>query len=659
MNAPELHPVQKEDLFRLKFLTGAALSPDGKLAVYGVSSVDPKTEKESTQLWLVSTESGVARPLTNGTTRDGNPQWSPDGKTIAFVSGRAGAPQIYRIPVDGGEARPLTSAVRGVYSGPFWSPDGRWLAYTTGPAAPPRDPSKPYRITRSTYRFDGMGYLDDLVHDIYIVSAEGGEPKRLTETEYAKSIQGWSPDGRELLFTAMFLPEETALSQQLRAVNLDGTVRSVLGGDFGSVDSAAWLPDGKRIVFLGQRKGLPIGSKNDLWTIDAQGGEPACRTARLAAGLGGLLRSDVPVNKPVGNLIPTPDGRQVFASVQEGGTMHVYRVALDGSEDWAPVTSGERSCVAYAMSAGKLLFVNCTFFSPSELHVCSASGADERVLSHLNDEVIAGWALPGLEHMLFPSVDGVQVEGWVLLPPTGQAPYPAVLYIHGGPHGSFGHVFHFDFQMLAGAGYAVVIVNHRASTGYGDAFSTGIKGDWGNLDYNDLMHGVDEAIRRGWVDGSRMGLAGISGGGNLSCWIVGQTDRFKAAVPENPLTNFVTMYSVGDLGPWFSGEELGGAPWQIPEVYARCSPITYAHKCKTPTLLIQGEMDFRCPAEQSEQFYAVLKANGCIVEMLRLPGSSHTGSITGAPVVRKAQNEALLDWMDRYLLGKPAVKEIA
>jgi dipeptidyl aminopeptidase/acylaminoacyl peptidase len=186
------------------------------------------------------------------------------------------------------------------------------------------------------------------------------------------------------------------------------------------------------------------------------------------------------------------------------------------------------------------------------------------------------------------------------------------------------------------AGYVVLFINHRASTGYGDAFSTRITGDWGNLDYADLMAGVDDAIAQGLVDQERMGVCGLSGGGNLSCWIVGQTDRFKAAVPENPITNWVSFYGVSDIGPYVAVRQLGGHPHEIPEVYARCSPITYTHRCTTPTLLIQGEADYRCPPEQSEQFYTVLKANGCPVEMLRLPNSDHTGSMTGAARVDAA-----------------------
>jgi dipeptidyl aminopeptidase/acylaminoacyl peptidase len=205
--------------------------------------------------------------------------------------------------------------------------------------------------------------------------------------------------------------------------------------------------------------------------------------------------------------------------------------------------------------------------------------------------------------------------------------------------------------MLAGAGYAVLFTNPRGSRGYGDAFATALSGNWGVMDYKDLMAGVEYVIERGFTDPDRLGVCGLSYGGFMTCFTVGQTDRFQAAVAENPITDLVSRYGTADMGPWGSISEIGGKPHEIPEVYRRSSPITYAHRCTTPTLLIQGEADYRCPAGQSEQFYTHLKANGCITEMMRLPGMSHVGSITGPINVQKTQNEALLGWMNRYVLG--------
>ncbi len=385
--------------------------------------------------------------------------------------------------------------------------------------------------------------------------------------------------------------------------------------------------------------------------IDAAGGAPECRTPSLKVGVEGALLGDMPVVLASQKVFVSSDGRFAYIHVQEGGTRGIYRVALAGDEAWTPLVGGERCCALVGVDDQHLLYLASTINHPIDLYVADADGGGEQQLTQVNADWLAGVKLPSVEHMLFPGSDGVQVEGWLIKPPEGAAPYPTILFIHGGPHLAFGNMFHFDTQMLCGAGYAVLWVNHRASTGYGDAFSTAIKGDWGNLDYKDLMAGVDSAIDRGLADADRLGVCGRSGGGNLSCWIVGQTDRFKAAVPENPVTNWLSFYGVSDIGVWFSLEELGGHPHEIPEVYVKCSPITYAHTCTTPTLLIQGEHDWRCPAEQSEQFYTTLKANGCIVEMLRMPNSPHQGAVRGPLSVRTAHNDALLGWMNRYVLG--------
>ena len=665
----ELRTVKPEDLFQLKFLQDGQLSPDGKTVAYAVSHVDAGKEAETlaeeyAAIWLLSLETGESRQLTAGLARDANPQWSPDGKQIAFLSTRGDKPQIYLIPVDGGEAWALTAMPLGVGDGPAWSPDGKYIAFTSTPATEPPDPTKPYRVTRHIYRFDGVGYLDNVVQDIYIVSVEGGEPKRLTEDDCHNSQPVWSPKAetlanQEILFSAAMFPDSHRVHPVLKVVNLDGEVRELVG-DWGYANSAAWTPDGKQIVFIGNPLGLPDGSNENLWITDGQGDEPECRTAGLTFQVGGEVDADMPIGSlMLPRILITKDGQTAFVQVQDGGTLQIYRVALSGPESWAPVVAGERSCMPLGMDDGRLLFAVSTLDNPVDLFIADVDGSNERQLTHLNADLLAEWDLPTVEHLSFPSTplragpgsDGVQVEGWIIKPSIGTAPYPTILYIHGGPHIGCGHMYSFDFQMLAGAGYAVLFINYRGSTGYGDEFSTKIIGDYGNLDYKDLMAGVDFAIEKGIADPDRLGCCGLSYGGYMACWIVGQTDRFKAAVPENPVTNWVTIYGVSDAGVWLTPEELGGLPHEIPEVYQRCSPITYAHRCTTPTLLVQGEHDYRCPPEQSEQFYAVLKASGCVVEMLRFPNSPHGGAIEGAPIVRRAQNEALLDWMNRYVLG--------
>lgn len=642
-----LPAIQPDDYFRLRFLQDAALSPDAASIVFTVlrtktgdfPSVDHKT------IYLQEFSTGYTKQMTDGTRLDYSPAWSPDGRQMAFVSDRAGKPQIFLLPVDGGEARPLTQLANGVGSGPVWSPDGQTIAFTAAAQDEAPDPATPYRFTRPIYRFDALGRTDRANQNVWTIPAGGGDARQLTDDNHHYTNVRWSPDGSRLLGIAALGPGSHAIDGHLRLIGLDGGI-TPLTADWGSADTAEWTPDGRWIVFAGAPDGADIGTQNNLWRIPAQGGSPVNLTLDLPFHVAGRLQVDMPSNVRQPRIVCA--GNFAYVRVQCGGEVRIYRVAIDGSAGAQVVVGGERFCEVVGAVDDRLLFWANSLNDPLNLYTKNLSSGAEEQLTHLNDELLGGRALPAVEHLRFPGEDGVEVEGWLLTPATGATPYPGFLYIHGGPHSAFGHGFHFDFQMLAGAGYAVLAINQRASTGYGDAFATAIKGDWGHLDYTDLMAGVDYAIERGLLDPDRLAVGGLSGGGNLTCWIVGQTDRFKAAIPENPVTNWVSFYGVSDIGPWFAVEELGGHPHEIPEVYRRCSPITYAHRCKTPTLLAQGESDHRCPAEQSEQFYAALKVAGCPVEMLRLPGSPHGGAIVGAPVLRQAQNAALLEWVQRW-----------
>lgn len=644
--------MQKEDLFELRFLNGGALSPDGERVAYCVNKIDAEADKEFSALYLLDIATGETRQMTNGEAKDRLPKWSPDGGTLAFVSDRGGTAQLYLLPVDGGEARELTRFKRGIGDGIAWSPDGGKIAFSAVKDAEAPDLSKePYRLDRTIYRFDGIGYLDDAVQDIYALDLADGAIRQLTDDRGNNSNPRWAPDGRGILYDAnMRFDNSRAMTPDLKLVDLDGRQTLVLE-DWASVENANFTPEGGRIVFVGRPDdGKPIGSKSDVYVLDLATGDIDCRSASLAVGVGGYLIMDMPIaNLKSWNMLVADDGQSAFATVQRGGTDHIYRIALSGREDCQPVTQGDSAVFPLDLRRHQLLYARTSLNAPPEICVTDLSDGSSRQLTALNADALAGIALPESERLLWSSVDGVEVEGWYMKPPIGEAPYPTILYIHGGPNAAYGYGFQFDFQMLAGAGYGVLFLNHRASTGYGDNFSTAIKGDWGNLDYQDLMSGVDCAIARGLADADRLGVCGTSDGGNLSCWIIGQTDRFKAAIPHNPVANWRSFYGTSDIGIWFSVEQLGGHPHEIPEVYERCSPITYANRCRTPTLLVQCEIDWRCPAEQSEQFFTTLKANGCVVEMLRQPGGYHGGSTSGAVNLRRAHNDVMLDWFDRYV----------
>ena len=632
------------DDLRYARIGSARLSPCGGFAVCDLTRHELDADTTSTSLWRIDLASGDALQMTRDAGNDTSPCWSPDGRRIAFLSDRAGAKQIFLLPVDGGEAQQFTDLAQGVDGPPVWSPDGESIAFTARSRAEPRDPTAPYRVTRFVYRFDGIGYLDEAVQNIFVQPVGGGDARQLTDDAHLDRTLRWSPDGKELLYLASFDPDRPDLfSAKLRLVNMHGEVEELLGLDWGFIKNAGWLPDGSAIIVVASRGDQPMATKDDLWLLDRHSGDAVNRTAELPTG---VEVQWFPVFSAA--QIPTADAA-ALVNVVERGTKSIHAVALTGSPQWRELLGGKRTTALQDADDKNMLFLSGDLENPGDLHIAALDGSNERRITGFNEELRRQIDFARVEELHYQTEYGAEIQGWLLLPNQGAPPYPTILYIHGGPHGWYGYNYGSDFQMLAGAGFAVLFVNPRGSTGYGDDFATALSGNWGVLDHRDLLDGVDKAVDAGIADPDRLGICGLSYGGYLTCYTIGQTSRFKAAVAENPITDLVSRYGTADMGPWGSLSELGGKPHELPEVYLRGSPVTYAHNCTTPTLLIQCEEDYRCPAGQAEQFYAHLKAKGCIVEMLRIPAQSHVASISGPVRVQKAQNEALLDWMRRFV----------
>lgn len=645
----EKRAVEQQDLFRLKFIQEPSFSPDGKYVLYLTVHVDPQKEEELSTIFLYTVKTGHSRSLTSDQHHDFNPVWSPDSKQVAFASARGGKPQVYSIAVDGGEARPLTTLKQGVVGDLAWSPDGKWLVFTAGPEEPP-DLTKPYRVTRKIYRMDNVGYVDVMKQDLYLVSSAGGDAKRLTSDAFSNGSPLWSPDSREVYYLAALNPDRYQFYTDIRVVDLEGQSREILS-QWGGVQGLCITRDGKKLYFVGSNYDRPIGVRSQLWMLDSKSGEPEERTSTFPWWVGHGVGGDMPARFAT-KIILDQEEQSALIHIQRGGNVHIYRFSLNGPESWEPLVTGdERTCFLVDSSEQKLLFASSNLNNPVDLYLCDWDGTQEKRITQVNEALISTWKLPQVEHFFYPGEYGDPIESWYMKPVAGKAPYPTVLYIHGGPQGAYGFAFSFDFQMLAGAGYGVLFTNPRGSTGYTDEFVLQLKKRWGDIDYKDVMAGVDYAIGQGLVDPDHMGVYGLSYGGYLSTWIITQTDRFKAAIPENPVTDLMTEYGVNDFDPWASPDEFGGKPHECPDIYWKESPIAYAHQCRTPTLLIQSENDFRCPKNQSEQFYTMLKAGGCLVEMVRMPNSFHVASIAGAPIMRRVANEVFLDWLDRFVLG--------
>jgi dipeptidyl aminopeptidase/acylaminoacyl peptidase len=638
-------------IFEIPTLAGAVVSPDGTRIVWTRTHVSRETKKAETQIWVSAIDGSGARQLTHVGTANSEPVWSPDGSSLAFTTKRDGDKPnaIALLPFDGGEARLLVSSAKPM-SGLAFSPDGSQIAFTRpvdpeNPEETPRDPKAPAAVRvvkRIDYKQDGIGFVNDVRSQLFVLDVASGEARQLTSAPRDHARPTWSPDGTKIAVT---LPIQNGMRDQLGVVDVASGEISVHGDETGTIGLLSWSPDGATIVFSGQQHASPHPDFTRFTVAD------------------GSFR------KLIDNPAFTVDGSLYSTSRPawlDEGTILVHGIDKGRSGIWTvDATTGEATPLGSwdSIHAGLSVDDAHTVIVQTVTDLTGLLGivtvdlkTGERTVIHDEGKAIfaqtpvAGWEQVRIERAGFP------VEGWLLKPADfdPRKRYPIVLSIHGGPHGFYSFTWNNHAEMLASNGFFVLISNPRGSSTYGRDFAEAVHNDWGGEDWKDLQELLDHVIASNpAIDGGRSGAVGYSYGGYMTSWALGHTDRFKAIVCGAPCFDLESFFGTSDIGHTFTPSQNGGTPWERREQLAAQSPSTFIHNAVTPTLIVHGEADERCPIGQGEQLFVSLKKLGVETEFARYPGGFHGFVTNGEPTHRLDYYERSLGWFKKYL-GDPA-----
>jgi dipeptidyl aminopeptidase/acylaminoacyl peptidase len=691
---PAKRSITDKDIFSFIWVANPQLSPDGSLVAFTRVNVDEKRTGYETSIWIVST-SGREAPvrMTNGK-HDAQPRWSPDGKRLALVRGgekdEAGKPkpsQIALLSLSGGEARVITDLPKGA-AGPVWSPDGKRIAFSS--TTTPEDLEKAARaktdtkagakptsederesdvhvISRAVYRSNDEGFLDPKRHDhIWVIDVPATfddfpKPVQLTSGNYDEGEIRWTNDGARVYFLTTHVDEpyyETPSTEIYSIPSAGGTAEKLATipmdiGDF------TLSPDGRRVAFLGAiTHPIRSHSLSNLWVMDlSPNAQPRNLTSDYDYDVGGSVFGDnaAPRGGNGATLHWAPDGRSIYDIVNKKGITPIIRIdAQSGAV--TEITHGDQAVLDFSITPDtqSIVALISTPVAIGDLFSVRPDGAQTR-LTDFNGKLWAQLNLTAPDEINYKSFDGLNIQGWIQKPPDfdPHKKYPMILDIHGGPHAAYGWVFDHEFQWMAAKGYVVLYVNPRGSTGYGEDFANIIQYHYPGDDYRDLMIGVDELLKRGYVDEKKLGVTGGSGGGVLTDWTVTQTNRFAAAVSQRDISNWASWWYTADF-TLFQPEWFKAPPFEDPQDYANRSAITFVKNIQTPMLFVLGESDSRTPPDSGgEQLFRALKYLKRPTAMVMFPRETHELSRSGEPWHRVERLDYIVGWFDEWLMGIP------
>jgi dipeptidyl aminopeptidase/acylaminoacyl peptidase len=655
------HPITFTDLISMHRVAEPQVSPDGKWVAYTVATPDMEANRNASNIWVVATAGGAEIQLTRSG-HDSSPVWSPDGKSIAFLSSRSGDSQVYLLSTDGGEAHPLTKLSTGADM-VKWSPDGKTIAFTSSVYPDCKDDDcnskrdaerekskvKAHVAEHLLYRH-WTHWTDGKRSHLFVVSADGsGAPRDLTAgADYdippdERSGPGdfnFSPDGKEICFTAV--------TDKIEAIstNADLFIVSTAGGEAkrittqpGFDGNPVYSPDGKFIAYHAQ---LTAGYESDRWRVmlyDRQSG----KNENLSEGF----------DRSAEELAWSPESKTIYFTAENETQKQVYAMAAHAGAPPKPIIADTYNAAISLSADGKTLaFERTSLTMPGEVFAAAGDGTNARQLTHQNDKLLAGLEMNAPETFWFEGAEKTKVQAMLIRPPNFDASkkYPLLVLLHGGPQTMWSNAwgYRWNAQVFSAAGYVTLMINRRGSTGYGQKFTDEIANDWGGKAYVDVMNGVDSTLKKyTFIDGTRMAAAGGSYGGYMADWIATHSGRFKAIVSHASTYDKVSMFATEEL--WFEEHDMQGTPWTNPETYKKWSPSTYASelgKFKTPTLVIAGERDYRVPYTQSLEFFSALQRQGVPSKLVVFPDEGHW--------ILKPQNaqfwyKTFLDWMATYV----------
>lgn len=652
--------LKAEDLYVLKSLADPRLCSNGRDLVYVETTISEEKDEYISNLYYIDVEEKHApTQWTYGEHRNHSPRWSPNGEELAFISNRSGKNQIYVLKARGGEARQVTTCTNGA-SNPVWSPDGKKIAFNVSLGKDEELEEKdkkedkklvPLEVDQMKYKSDAAGFWDGKYPQIAIVDLESGKQEVVTDGNLDYHLQGWSPDGKALAVSAD-LSEDLDLSflSDVYLLDLQSKELEKITNSMGYFGSVTWSPNGRYIGMIGHEREFENATISKIWIYDTEGKELSCLTEQTELLVGDYAIGDFQQGAVSPGLLWTKDNESFYFLASDHGNTVVYYGSIKG--ELYPALLDHQH--VYGLTTGGTLNRAVVAISKpteqGELYLLDVPTGNLEPLTSANKKYTDEVQLAEVEEIEFKSQDDWDLHGWMMKPANFEEgkKYPLILEIHGGPHAMYANSYFHEFQMLAAAGYAVLFINPRGSHGYGQKFVDAVRGDYGGRDYADLMEAVDYALEKyDFIDENRLGVTGGSYGGFMTNWIVGHTNRFKAAVTQRSISNWISFYGVSDIGYYFNAWQIKSELEDAEKLWKH-SPLAYVGNVETPLLILHSEKDFRCPIEQAEQLFIALKHRKKETKFVRFPESNHELSRSGKPSLRIARLNYILNWFKEH-----------